>query len=78
MNHTRILLDTFKIGRMIPQSCCPRSFIPFIPVLSTSCCVEQTPVMWLHGIDDQVVKFSAGQAGPPFLARADVKCEFQV
>jgi len=38
---------------------------------------KQTPVMWLHGIDDQVVKFSAGQAGPPFLARADVKCDFQ-
>jgi lysophospholipase-2 len=47
-------------------------------VLSLGCFVEQTPVIWLHGIDDQVVRFSAGQAGPPFLSRADVKCEFQV
>lgn len=38
---------------------------------------KQTPVLWQHGLDDKVVEFSAGQAGPPFLARADVKCEFQ-
>lgn len=46
--------------------------------LSAVVFVDQTPVLWQHGLDDKVVEFSAGQAGPPFLARADVKCEFQV
>jgi lysophospholipase-2 len=38
---------------------------------------KKTPVLWLHGIDDQVVKFCAGKAGPPVLARANVTCDFK-
>lgn len=38
---------------------------------------KQTPVLWLHGLNDQVVEFSAGQAAPPLLARANVECDFK-
>lgn len=38
----------------------------------------QTPISWAHGIDDRTVLFEAGQAGPPFLAKAGVSCEFKV
>ncbi|XP_078434999.1 acyl thioesterase-like protein [Wolffia australiana] len=37
----------------------------------------QTPLLWLHGIDDTTVLCSAGQAGPPFLQQAGMKCEFK-
>lgn len=36
-----------------------------------------TPVLWLHGMRDPVVDFSAGKAGPPLLAHAGVNCEFK-
>lgn len=38
----------------------------------------QTPILWSHGMDDRTVFFEAGQAGPPFLERAGVSCEFKV
>ena len=38
----------------------------------------QTPILWSHGIDDRTVLFEAGQAGPPFLEKAGLSCEFKV
>ncbi|XP_078431181.1 putative carboxylesterase Os04g0669500 [Wolffia australiana] len=38
---------------------------------------RKTPLLWLHGIDDRTVLFSAGQVGPPFLEQAGMKCEFK-
>ncbi|GLJ12968.1 hypothetical protein SUGI_0201720 [Cryptomeria japonica] len=38
---------------------------------------KQTPVLWSHGMSDNVVEFSAGQAGPPLLERAGVNCQFK-
>lgn len=37
----------------------------------------KTPILWSHGMADKTVLFEAGQAGPPFLERAGVTCEFK-
>ncbi|RYR12017.1 hypothetical protein Ahy_B04g069533 isoform B [Arachis hypogaea] len=39
--------------------------------------VLQTPLLWSHGIIDRTVLFEAGQAGPPFLEKIGVGCEFK-
>ncbi|BBN03426.1 phospholipase/carboxylesterase [Marchantia polymorpha subsp. ruderalis] len=36
-----------------------------------------TPILWCHGMSDNVVDFKAGQAGPPLLEHAGVGCEFK-
>ncbi|KAL8161984.1 hypothetical protein V2J09_013473 [Rumex salicifolius] len=38
---------------------------------------KKTPILWSHGVDDRTVLFEAGQAGPPFLEKAGVSCEFK-
>ncbi|XP_058200331.1 carboxylesterase SOBER1-like [Rhododendron vialii] len=38
---------------------------------------KKTPFLWSHGMDDRTVFFEAGQAGPPFLERAVISCEFK-
>ncbi|XP_057537808.1 carboxylesterase SOBER1-like isoform X2 [Amaranthus tricolor] len=38
---------------------------------------KKTPILWFHGIPDPTVLFEAGQAGPPFLEKAGVTCEFK-
>ncbi|KAL9146750.1 hypothetical protein ABFS82_13G130800 [Erythranthe guttata] len=38
---------------------------------------KKTPFLWYHGMADRTVLFEAGQAGPPFLEKAGVKCEFK-
>ncbi|ONK70275.1 uncharacterized protein A4U43_C05F32050 [Asparagus officinalis] len=38
---------------------------------------RKTPILWSHGMADRMVLFEAGQAGPPFLERAGMKCEFK-
>ncbi|KAG6394121.1 hypothetical protein SASPL_144700 [Salvia splendens] len=38
---------------------------------------KKTPILWSHGIADRTVLFEAGQAGPPFLEKAGVSCEFK-
>ena len=38
----------------------------------------QTPILWSHGMADKTVLFEAGQAGPPFLEKVGVSCEFKV
>uniref|UniRef100_A0A2P2QQ93 Acyl-protein thioesterase 1 n=1 Tax=Rhizophora mucronata TaxID=61149 RepID=A0A2P2QQ93_RHIMU len=38
---------------------------------------KKTPILWLHGMADRTVMFEAGQAGPSFLERAGVSCEFK-
>lgn len=38
----------------------------------------QTPILWSHGVADRTVLFEAGQAGPPFLEKAGLSCEFKV
>ncbi|KAJ3678426.1 hypothetical protein LUZ60_002229 [Juncus effusus] len=38
---------------------------------------KKTPVLWNHGMADNVVLFEAGQAGPPFLQQAGMTCEFK-
>ncbi|KAF5728552.1 acyl-protein thioesterase 1-like [Tripterygium wilfordii] len=38
---------------------------------------KKTPILWSHGMADQTVLFEAGQAGPPFLEKAGVSCEFK-
>ncbi|PIN21335.1 Lysophospholipase [Handroanthus impetiginosus] len=38
---------------------------------------RKTPILWSHGIADRTVLFEAGQAGPPFLEKAGVSCEFK-
>ncbi|KAI5330802.1 PREDICTED: carboxylesterase [Prunus dulcis] len=38
---------------------------------------KRTPILWSHGIADRTVFLEAGQAGPPFLERAGVNCEFK-
>ncbi|KAG6382984.1 hypothetical protein SASPL_157286 [Salvia splendens] len=38
---------------------------------------SRTPILWSHGIADRTVLFEAGQAGPPFLEKAGVSCEFK-
>ncbi|CAH1439924.1 unnamed protein product [Lactuca virosa] len=41
-------------------------------------CEKRTPILWFHGMADMTVLFEAGQAGPPFLQRAGINCEFKV
>ncbi|OAY25864.1 probable carboxylesterase SOBER1-like [Manihot esculenta] len=38
---------------------------------------KKTPFLWSHGIADRTVLFEAGQAGPPFLEKAGISCEFK-
>ncbi|XP_078431164.1 carboxylesterase SOBER1-like isoform X1 [Wolffia australiana] len=38
---------------------------------------KKTPILWLHGMADELVLFSAGQAGSVFLKQAGMKCEFK-
>lgn len=38
---------------------------------------KRTPFLWSHGMADGTVLFEAGQAGPPFLEKAGVSCEFK-
>ncbi|KAG1327173.1 Lysophospholipase [Cocos nucifera] len=38
---------------------------------------RKTPILWSHGMADKTVLFGAGQAGPPFLERAGMSCEFK-
>ncbi|XP_010943226.1 probable carboxylesterase Os04g0669500 [Elaeis guineensis] len=38
---------------------------------------RKTPILWSHGMADRTVLFGAGQAGPPFLERAGMSCEFK-
>ncbi|MED6118614.1 hypothetical protein PIB30_004218 [Stylosanthes scabra] len=38
---------------------------------------KRTPILWSHGIVDRTVLFEAGQAGPPFLEKIGVGCEFK-
>ncbi|KAF8031481.1 hypothetical protein BT93_D0635 [Corymbia citriodora subsp. variegata] len=38
---------------------------------------KRTPIWWAHGTVDIIVLFEAGQAGPPFLAKAGMSCEFK-
>nr|ABK21089.1 unknown [Picea sitchensis] len=47
----------------------------FIEKISSE--AKQTPVIWFHGMSDNVVEFNAGQAGPPLLEQAGVSCEFK-
>ncbi|XP_061340803.1 probable carboxylesterase SOBER1-like [Gastrolobium bilobum] len=38
---------------------------------------KRTPILWSHGMVDSTVLFKAGQAGPPFLEKIGVSCEFK-
>lgn len=38
---------------------------------------KKTPILWSHGMADKTVLFEAGEAGPPFLERAGMTCEFK-
>ncbi|KAK2997286.1 hypothetical protein RJ639_026589 [Escallonia herrerae] len=38
---------------------------------------KKTPIFWSHGIADRTVLFEAGQAGPPFLEKLGISCEFK-
>ncbi|KAF7840566.1 putative carboxylesterase SOBER1-like [Senna tora] len=38
---------------------------------------KRTPILWSHGMADRTVLFEAGQAGPPFLEKIGVSCEFK-
>lgn len=38
---------------------------------------KKTPILWSHGMADRTVLFEAGQAGPPFLEKAGISCEFK-
>ncbi|WCJ20124.1 alpha/beta-Hydrolases superfamily protein [Euphorbia peplus] len=38
---------------------------------------KRTPILWSHGLADRTVLFEAGQAGPPFLEKAGLSCEFK-
>ncbi|XP_058070808.1 probable carboxylesterase Os04g0669500 isoform X2 [Magnolia sinica] len=38
---------------------------------------KKTHILWSHGIADRTVLFGAGQAGPPFLEQAGMRCEFK-
>ncbi|KAK6932802.1 Phospholipase/carboxylesterase/thioesterase [Dillenia turbinata] len=38
---------------------------------------KKTPILWSHGIADGTVLFEAGQAGPPFLEKIGMSCEFK-
>lgn len=54
-------------------------FVPFntsiIEQISPN--AKRTPILWSHGMADKTVLFEAGQAGPPFLEKAGVSCEFK-
>lgn len=53
-------------------------WVPFSPTfLERATEGKQTPLLWLHGMDDPVVNFKAGQAGPPLLASHGINCEFK-
>ncbi|CAM6081599.1 unnamed protein product [Calypogeia fissa] len=54
-------------------------WVPLNPEFITkiSAKAKTTPVLWLHGMSDNVVDFSAGKVGPPLLAHAGVSCEFK-
>lgn len=38
---------------------------------------RKTPILWSHGMADRTVLFEAGQAGPLFLEKAGISCEFK-
>jgi alpha-beta hydrolase superfamily lysophospholipase len=38
----------------------------------------QTPILWLHGTDDKIVLFEAGESGSKFLQELGMSCEFKV
>ncbi|XP_019439858.1 PREDICTED: probable carboxylesterase SOBER1-like [Lupinus angustifolius] len=38
---------------------------------------KRTPILWSHGMIDSTVLFEAGQAGPPFLEKLGVSCDFK-
>lgn len=38
---------------------------------------KRTPILWSHGMVDMTVLFEAGQAGPLFLQRVGINCEFK-
>ncbi|XP_015959026.1 probable carboxylesterase SOBER1-like [Arachis duranensis] len=59
-------------------------FSGWVPFNSSSSIIGQitpeakrTPLLWSHGIIDRTVLFEAGQAGPPFLEKIGVGCEFK-
>ncbi|XP_078171105.1 putative carboxylesterase Os04g0669600 isoform X2 [Carex rostrata] len=37
----------------------------------------KTPILWLHGTDDQIVLFEAGEFGCKFLQELGMSCEFK-
>ncbi|XP_022877935.1 probable carboxylesterase SOBER1-like isoform X2 [Olea europaea var. sylvestris] len=38
---------------------------------------KKTPILWSHGMADRTVLFEAGQAGPPFIEKSGLSCEFK-
>lgn len=40
--------------------------------------ILQTPILWFHGMVDEVVLFDARKAAPSFLEQAGMQCEFKV
>uniref|UniRef100_A0A0C9S4X5 TSA: Wollemia nobilis Ref_Wollemi_Transcript_13587_951 transcribed RNA sequence n=1 Tax=Wollemia nobilis TaxID=56998 RepID=A0A0C9S4X5_9CONI len=38
---------------------------------------KQTPILWCHGMSDNIVDFGAGQVAPPLLEQAGVSCQFK-
>ncbi|KAF4399522.1 hypothetical protein G4B88_022605 [Cannabis sativa] len=54
-------------------------WVPFNPSLidQISPDAKRTPILWLHGMDDERVLFKAGLAGPPLLENAGISCEFK-
>ncbi|KAE9599097.1 putative alpha/Beta hydrolase [Lupinus albus] len=36
-----------------------------------------TPILWSHGMVDRTVLFEVGQAGPPFLEKHGISCDFK-
>ncbi|KAG0493345.1 hypothetical protein HPP92_004339 [Vanilla planifolia] len=54
-------------------------WVPFNTTIEEKVSLEarKTPILWSHGIADRTVLFEAGQAGPPFLEKIGMQCEFK-
>ncbi|XP_042420635.1 carboxylesterase SOBER1-like isoform X1 [Zingiber officinale] len=46
-------------------------------IASISPGAKKTPMLWFHGMVDEVVLFDAGKAAPSFLEQAGIQCEFK-
>lgn len=73
-----IIFSSFKIFDTGLSFLCKQEWWIFLYEGPNMWICLQTPILWSHGLSDRTVLFEAGQAGPPFLEKAEMSCEFKV